>query len=272
MISQPSIMRNGLNLLLETLGAPDWETDAPSESEELIEVGGRLCYKSFGTELNANLTKVREGNAPYLENVLKVKHGSVLEHGHVTFVLVDVSRILTHEEVRHRAGTAFSQESMRFVRIDDMPIVPPELEGPLVKLSKIVNSIKGADEDKHQEWGKSMADQFWKRFQSIVRLAEDAIKDITHHLDRPGVPFSLKKEITTELRRIAPHGIATNIMVSANHRAWRFMLEMRTAPGADREIRHIFQEIGRLLQVNFPNLYQDMTYDGNSWIFANSKV
>lgn len=271
MIAGTSVYGDKKDEFLHELGVPfSWDTNAPSQGEGLVELAGRLCYKSFGTELNANLTKVREGNKEYLANVLKVKHGSVLEHSSVTFALLNVSRVLTHEEVRHRAGTAFSQESMRFVRIDDMPISPPELVPALTKLAPFVSP--GASEDDHLSWANSIADLFWSRFCRIVFLAEEAIKDVTKFLDIEGVPFTIKKEITTELRRIAPHGIATNIMVTANHRAWRHMLEMRTAPGADREIRQVFDEIGRQLKNGFPNMYQDMEPSDIGWTFENSKV
>lgn len=275
MIAGTNVYSDPRDEMLSALGVPEnWDTDAKTAGEGLIELAGRLCYKAFGTELNANLTKVRGGNKDYLQNILKQHHGSVLEHSTVTFALLNVSRVLTHEEVRHRAGTAFSQESMRFVRIDDMPISPPELKGALIRLSKIVNASKLNTNEEHELWAQGRAQEFWSKFVLVVREAEEGVKNITQYLDVPGVPFSLKKEITTELRRIAPHGIATNIVVTANHRAWRHMLEMRTSGGADREIRQVFQQIGIQLQQAFPNIYQDMTYDDDdgSFVFEHSKV
>ena len=41
-------------------------------------------------------------------------------------MLHNVSRVATHELVRHRAGVAVSQESLRFVRLDDLPFWFPE--------------------------------------------------------------------------------------------------------------------------------------------------
>jgi len=113
---------------LESIGAIGWSTDAHNLAE-IIEVDGRGCYLSFGTELNDNITRVREGNEEYISNIINVKHGSVLEHGFVNFQIVDVSRVFTHELVRHRAGTAISQESLRFVRANNLGYwIPPCLE------------------------------------------------------------------------------------------------------------------------------------------------
>ena len=43
-----------------------------------------------------------------------------------SFVLHNVSRVVTHELVRHRPGTAVSQESLRFVRLTDIPFWFPD--------------------------------------------------------------------------------------------------------------------------------------------------
>ena len=77
LIGETRIVEEGLAAYLKHLDVADWTSDAPSDSEKIIEVMGRLCYRSFGAGLNPNVTKVREGNAPYLANIIKVGHGSV---------------------------------------------------------------------------------------------------------------------------------------------------------------------------------------------------
>ena len=76
-----------------------WETDAPSAAEQVVEFGGRVCYMSFG--------KGRKTNREYIGNILESKHGSVIEHAVWTFLITGVSRSLTHELVRHRAGFSY---------------------------------------------------------------------------------------------------------------------------------------------------------------------
>ena len=74
-----------------------WTTDTDVAGQKLTEVAGRVCYMSFA--------KPRPGgNRTYLEHILEVGHGSVLEHAVYNFVFTGVSRSLTHELVRHRAG------------------------------------------------------------------------------------------------------------------------------------------------------------------------
>ena len=124
---------------LEHIGAQGWTSKGGNRDgtvgrngqgrgdlREIVEVMGRGCYKSFGTELNPNITRVREDNPTYLKNIIDIGHGSVLEHGWVSFMICDTSRVVTHELVRHRAGTAISQESLRFLRLEDMGLWIPE--------------------------------------------------------------------------------------------------------------------------------------------------
>src|SRR3990172_4075932 len=126
LVGETQTVEDGLREYLVHIGVPDWGTDAPTDSEELIEVMGRLCYRSFEPGMNPNVTKVREGSEAYLGNILQVKHGSVLEHPTLQFIFADVSRVFTHELVRHRVGVAISQESLRFVRLTDIPFwFPP---------------------------------------------------------------------------------------------------------------------------------------------------
>ncbi|MGH7405219.1 MAG: FAD-dependent thymidylate synthase, partial [Candidatus Methylomirabilales bacterium] len=106
LLARPAINDEGLAAYLRAVGASSWGTDAPSGAEKLVEVAGRSCYRSFEPGLNPNVTRIREGSKTYLENILNVKHGSVLEHASWTFAFFNVSRVFTHELVRHRAGTA----------------------------------------------------------------------------------------------------------------------------------------------------------------------
>ncbi|MFM8273931.1 MAG: FAD-dependent thymidylate synthase, partial [Gemmata sp.] len=77
-----------------------WESDSEVAGEVLTETAGRVCYMSFA--------KPRPGgNAAYLHHIKEVGHGSVLEHAVWNLLVTGVSRSLTHELVRHRAGFGY---------------------------------------------------------------------------------------------------------------------------------------------------------------------
>lgn len=232
LIGESRVNQEGLDGLLAHLGVGDWKSDAPSEMELLCEVFGRACYRSFGTGLNPNVTRVRKTNVSYLKNIIEKGDGSVLEHGVVNFFIADASRVFTHELVRHRVGTAISQESLRFVRLTDLDWYAPV-------------SIKESPE--------AMA-IFARTFEELGRLQRE-LADLFEIDERSS--FDEKKEITSALRRVAPIGLSTNIGWSSNMRTLRHVIEQRTAPWAEEEIRLVFGQIAKLAIERWPNVFGD---------------
>ncbi len=253
LIARPSIDPEAMAGYLREVGGESWlqrrleeSEQPPNPGELLVEFGGRACYRSWEPGLNPNVTRVRAERREYLENILRSAHGSVLEHANYTFVLRTVSRIFTHELVRHRAGSAFSQESLRYVRLTDIGFrVPPALEPVRERVLSIVEQLEEFQRDAAQELG----------------------------IDEEGVPFHVKKEVTSALRRLAPTGLSTDILWTANARTLRHVIEMRTAEGAEEELRLTFDKIARIMQAEAPGLFQDFTrQDDGSWVPEYRKV
>jgi thymidylate synthase (FAD) len=268
-IAETKLLMSGYELGLAHLGADGWRAkDAKSEAEELCEFAGRLCYKSFSVELNKNLTRTREGNREYLGNVLDQKHGSIFEHMSTSVLMLNVSRILTHEYVRHRAGKAYSQESMRFVRLDDIPIHIPNLTEEFATL--INYRDEGGDS------ARELQGMFEEAVTEVTKLAELYISKFNVMLDDTRVPFAIKKKITSALRRMAPGGHATNILGTGTHRAWRHLIAQRTSRHAEAEIRAVFNDIAEQFWIRYPAVYQDMSrefVDGYyEYTFRNDKI
>lgn len=247
LIARPSIDWTRIDEYLTRVGGTAWSdrmlednfdpnTGEPGtkDAQAIVEFAGRMCYRSWDVGLNPNVTKVRQDSEAYIENLLRSEHGSVLEHAQFTFLLEDVSRVFTHELVRHRVGVAISQESMRYVRLEDVPIwFPPELaEDP----------------------------EFMNRAKNICHLFEVFMQRMTEHykLDDPSTNFERKKAITSALRRLAPSGHATCMTWSANIRTLRHTILMRTAPGAEVEMRDVFHLVGMIIKEECPLLFMDM--------------
>jgi len=254
LVARPSIDVEGVRGYLEDVGGESWLEDRLGESEGslvndaelLVEFAGRACYRSWQPGLNPNVTRVRTDRKEYLANILSSLHGSVLEHANFTFAFRKVSRAFTHELVRHRAGSAFSQESLRYVRLTDIGFrVPPAL-API--RDQVLNLVEQLEE-----------------FQ-VTAASELGI-------DAEGIPFHIKKEITSALRRLAPIGLSTDIIWTANVRALRHVIEMRTAPAAEEELRLVFDKVAEIMTGEAPLLFQDFTRrDDGSWVPEHRKV
>lgn len=257
LVAKTSLIPEGLQAYLSDIGAPAWRPDAAaSDAETLIEVGGRMCYRSWQAydpakpeASNPNVDRVRQGNRTYLGNILVSGHGSVLEHASLTFICRNVSRVFTHELVRHRAGMAYSQESLRYVRLDDMGVWLP----PAVR-----DSPEGA-----------------QAFRDVVDFLNATQKELARIFDIDNVPdFATKKKLTSMFRRLAPIGLGTTIMVTGNLRAWRHIIATRTSPHAEEEIRLVGGQIARICQREFPHVFQDMRHDPatGAWTFDHPRV
>jgi thymidylate synthase (FAD) len=269
LIARPSIDLEGMRRYLADVGGESWlegrleeagtasgrtepagegsdDPGALDPGELLVEFGGRACYRSWEPGLNPNVTKIRTDRREYFANILRSGHGSVLEHANYSFAIHNCSRVLTHELVRHRAGSAFSQESLRYVRLTDIGFrVPPALEPLRERVLAIVEQL--------EEFQRSAAADL--------------------EIDESGVPFHVKKEVTSALRRLAPIGLSTDIVWTANARTLRHVIEMRTAPGAEEELRLLFDKIARIMRGEAPLLFQDFTRDeAGAWVPEYHKV
>ncbi|MDA4136400.1 MAG: FAD-dependent thymidylate synthase [Thaumarchaeota archaeon] len=238
LIAESRVNLDQLRGMLASIGgdtATDWfartKEASKSEGELLTEVAGRICYKSFGVGLNPNVTKIRESSRDYIDNTLSKGDGSIFEHATCTFGFLNVSRVFTHELVRHRVGVAISQESLRYVRPTQLRFwLPPELQAKKKEVKVVVEQIEQNYRDLEKSYG-------WDKMN-----------------------FDAKKRITSALRRIMPDGMATSIVWTANHRTIRHVITMRTAEPAEAEIRFVFDKVARMMKERFPLIYQDFEY------------
>src|SRR6201982_4148285 len=129
LVARPKVDYEAMAAYLREVGGERWleRIDRGQlEAQDLAEFAGKMCYRSWEPGLNPNVRKVRDDQEVYLQNILKQQHGSVLEHVSFTFVLHNVSRVFTHEIVRHAPGAGGSQESRRYVRLDELPFWCPD--------------------------------------------------------------------------------------------------------------------------------------------------
>jgi thymidylate synthase (FAD) len=199
-----------------------------TDGERLAEFAGRLCYMS---QRNPASRTTRE----YLENIKRQGHGSVLEHANYSVLIEGVSRSLTHELVRHRAGWAYSQLSQRYVdeSVADF-VMPPAIIG---------------DEALERAWKT----QVESAQQSYVTLVDELMQRYGWVADK----VHRRKMAREAARAVLPNATETKIVVTGNARAWRTMLELRSSEGAELEIRRLAVAVLRVLQREAPAFFSD---------------
>jgi thymidylate synthase (FAD) len=256
LIARPALDLEGMRGYLSDVGGESWLQRRLDEAggtggevnhgELIVEFAGRACYRSWEPGLNPNVSRVRTDQREYFANILRSAHGSVLEHANYSLAFRNVSRVFTHELIRHRAGSAFSQESLRYVRLTDIGFrVPAALEPVREQVISIVEQLEEFQVSAARELG----------------------------IDQDGVPFHVKKEVTSALRRLAPTGLSTDIIWTANARTLRHVIEMRTAEGAEEELRTVFDRVAEIMLAEAPGLFQDFVrQDDGSWVPEHRKV
>lgn len=208
------------------------KSEGLSGAEILCSFFAKACYKSLTDRKNANISRVRNitGN---LSSTFDHGHGSVFEHVYWNFMITDCSRVFTHELVRHRVGTAFSQTSGRYV-------IPVDENGAGC-LDLVFDPILDSVKDQVQE----MVTQIEEGYKKLMVAAKlDEMEN-----------FSAKKKLTSALRRVLPNGQSNEMGFSMNLRSVRQLVTLRTARFAEWEIRDIFGQIYRMLKLQHPVIF-----------------
>jgi thymidylate synthase (FAD) len=157
---------------------------------------------------------------------------SVFEHAYATFRFSGVSRAMTHQLVRHRL-CSFTQQSQRNVNESDFKYVEPEtiLE----------------NEETHRMFVEHM----------------EEVKNVYKLLVEAGVKYE-------DARYVLPNSVESEIVVSANFREWRHIVELRGSPEAQWEIRKAAIEILKKLKHHAPTVFEDFVINPeNSTISKN---
>ncbi len=142
-----------------------------------------------------------------ISGVIESGHGSTIEHVVFTFAISGVSRTLSHQLVRHRAGVAFDQQSQRYVKFKGAATMLP-------------TTIAEGDADLRE------------RYESQV----DGALGLYGEMVEAGVPGE-------DARFIFPNATRTNLVMTTNLRALIHMSGLRLCTMAQWEIRRLFQLI-----------------------------
>ncbi|MDR2005963.1 MAG: FAD-dependent thymidylate synthase [Acidaminococcales bacterium] len=187
------------------------------EPERAVALAGRLCYSPAGIgELAARLD--REAVRGFVLRLAAMGHLSTFEHASFTFAAEGVSRVLTHQLVRHRIAS-YSQQSQRYVFEGDFTAITP--------LS--VENHPAAKEKFH--------------------LLMDEIKKTYNELTALGID----KE---DARYVLPNATGTRIIITMNARSLLNFFELRCCLRAQWEIRRLAESMLEKVREAAPALFE----------------
>lgn len=170
------------------------------EPERTVAMAARLCYSPIGAEQLAE--KMTEQQiAKLVEKIVDMGHLSTLEHVSFTFAIEGVSRVLTHQLVRHRIAS-YSQQSQRYVKEHETEyILPP--------------SIAARPEAK-------------AKFEELMKTIQQSYDEL--------IQMGVHQE---DARYVLANATETKIVVTMNARTLLHFFELRCCTRAQWEIRRL---------------------------------
>lgn len=177
----------------------------------IIYTACRTCYSEMAPE--EIFRKAVDGDfdrakmQKLISGVIESGHGSTIEHIVFTFAISGVSRTLSHQLVRHRAGVAFDQQSQRYVKFKGAATMLP-------------GTIAEAD--------PALRERFEDQVESSLELYGELVG--------AGIPGE-------DARFVFPNATRTNLVMTANLRSLIHMSGLRLCTMAQWEIRRLFQLI-----------------------------
>jgi thymidylate synthase (FAD) len=177
----------------------------------LIYTACRTCYSELlPQDIFERATSgqvATEKQQDLIRRVIESGHGSTIEHIVFTFAISGVTRTLSHQLVRHRAGLAFDQQSQRYLNYKRPSYMVP-------------GSVQDAPPEIRQRFTDEMDE-------SLAFYGE---------MLEAGIPGE-------DARFVMPNATRTNLIMTANLRSLIHMSGLRLCTMAQWEIRRLFQMI-----------------------------
>jgi thymidylate synthase (FAD) len=170
------------------------------EPDRTVAAAARLCYSDASAE--DLFAKIEEKKVKgFLRHLRRSGHMSPFEHASFSFAVDGISRICSHQLVRHRMAS-YSQQSQRYVAMSEINMmVPPSIEAdPRLK----------------------------ERFLDLAAKSHEAYREFIEK----GVPQE-------DARYLLPHGWQTRLVLTMNARELHHFFRLRLCRRAQWEIREL---------------------------------
>lgn len=177
----------------------------------------RTCYDSKEKDI--------EGARKMIKALIRAGHTAMIEHANITFRISGVSRVVTHELVRHRIAS-YAQRSQRYVN-ESVPqfVVPDEI----------------AANPEANVLFESTMENVWFAYKKLQDLG-------------------LKNEIA---RYVLPNATSSTICATMNFRALRNFFKLRLSKRAQPEIQNVAKAMLSEAIKIAPSCFEDLLDENN---------
>lgn len=213
------------------------------EPEKLVAAAAKLCYSQSGVgDIMEDLDDAKVDK--FLNMLMDLGHESPIEHVVFTFGVEGVSRVLTHQLVRHRVGCSYSQQSQRYVKLDQFEyVIPPEIAKIPAAKEKFIKAME-EDQRYYNEITDLLFEEHYKRLLSEGKSDKQA-------------RGMAEKSSIEDARYVFPNACETKIVFTMSARALMNFFRHRCCNRAQWEIRQMADEMLGQLKAIAPTLFKN---------------
>ena len=240
------------------------------EPDKVVASAAKLCYSPVGVDqIQEKLDD--EKIAKFVNHLVSIGHESPLEHVSFTFAIEGISRVTSHQIVRHRIASP-SQQSQRYVKLEQFEyIIPPEIEK-----RKFAKEIFIKQMEKSQEAYDLLVDNlivsiFFEKYRDKfleisleLQDGKDAGKYNIHAQEidllkdkYPKLYSKIEKMAIEDARYVFPNACETKMVFTINARSLLNFFSKRCCERAQWEIRQLADEMLRLVKEVAPIIFQN---------------
>lgn len=208
--------------------------------EKVVAASAKLCYSPVGVD--ALLEEMDDKSSEkFLSKLMELGHESPLEHVSFTFAIEGVSRVLTHQLVRHRIAS-YSQQSQRYVKLEAFEyIVPPAIQNnPIAKA--MFDKAMADDQKVYNEIADILEKDYYNEF-------------ISEGMSERKAKSQAEKKAVEDARFVFPNACESKIVVTMNARSLINFFNHRCCNRAQWEIRNMANEMLKVVRKKAPSIF-----------------
>lgn len=212
------------------------------QPDKVVAMSAKLCYSKVGVDdIEKNLDE--EKIEKFINHLTSIGHESPIEHISFTFAIEGISRVCTHQLVRHRIAS-YSQQSQRYVKLDQFEyIIPPQIaENEMAK--KIFIQSMEADQKAYDD----IVDILIKNNEKIY---------LEQGMDEKKAKSMAEKKSIEDARYVFPNACETKIVVTMNARTLMNFFEHRICERAQWEIKEMAYLMLEQVKKVSPNIFRN---------------
>lgn len=209
--------------------------------EKIVSAAAKLCYSQVGTaDILEGLTddKVEK----FIDKLASLGHESPIEHVSYTFAVEGVSRVLTHQLVRHRIAS-FSQQSQRYVKLEQFEYIMPPMIEKSQKAKAIFTAAMAEDQKHYNDLTEELEKTYFENF-------------VAEGMSEKKAKRTAEKKAIEDARFVFPNACETKIIFTMNARTLMHFFKHRCCDRAQWEIRDMADKMLAQVKQVSPTLFK----------------